>query len=35
MDIAGFDLVHEAEDDYNLHDLFPVPVSRSLQQVVE
>ena len=35
MDIAGFDLVFEVEDDYNLHDVFPVPVSRSLQQLVE
>ena len=35
MDVAGFDLVHEVEDDYNLHDLFPVPVSHSLQQLVE
>ena len=35
MDMADFDLVHEVEDDYNLHDLFPVPVSRSLQQLVE
>ena len=35
MDMADFDLVHEVEDDYNLHDLFPVPVSHSLQQLVE
>ena len=35
MDIAGYHLVHEVEDDYNLHDLFPVPVSLSLQQLVE
>ena len=35
MDIAGYDLVHEVEDDYNLHDFFPVPVLRSLQQLVE
>ena len=36
MDImVGFDIVHEVEDDYNLHNLFPVPASRSLQQLVE
>ena len=31
MDMVDFDLVHEVEEDYNLNDLFPVPLSRSLQ----